>query len=66
MILKDEDVIQGKILWLPPKESLPLKAVKRAHGKGTVEEGIYNHPVVVISRPWDEPDSVHFHIVSNH
>lgn len=63
-LLLDNEVVQGRILWLPPKDQLPPKAVKRAHGKGIVDEGIFNHPVVVISRPVDEVDMVHFHIVS--
>lgn len=62
--VEDEDVVQGRIFWLPPKEELPSRAVRRAHGKGAVEEGIYNHPVVVVSRPADEEHTIHFHIVS--
>jgi hypothetical protein len=50
--------------WLPPMEELPPRAVRRAHGKGAIEEGIYNHPVLVVSRPLDENHVVHFHIVS--
>jgi hypothetical protein len=30
-----------------------------------VEEGIFNHPVVVISRPVDETEIVHFHIITS-
>ena len=58
------DVVQGRIFWLPSKEELPDRAVKRAHGKGAVEEGIYQHPVVIISRPAEEGHVVHFHLVS--
>lgn len=61
--IDENDVVQGRIFWLPQKEELPSRAVRRAHGKGAVEEGIYNHPVVVISRPADEPNVVHFHLV---
>ena len=64
-VLEDEDVVQGRILWLPPKDKLPSRAVKRAHGKRGVEEGIFNHPIVVISRPEDEPTVVYFHIVTS-
>lgn len=60
----DIGIEQGRIMWLPAFESLPERAVRRAHGKGAVEEGIYNHPVVVVSRPHDEEQSVHFHLVS--
>jgi len=54
---------QGKVFWLPAKEELPERAVKRAHGKGAVEEGIYHHPVVAISQPSDDSETVHFHLV---
>jgi hypothetical protein len=60
----EADVVIGRIFWLPPQEELPPRAVRRAHGKGSVEEGIYNHPVVVVSRPAEEPQVVHFQIVS--
>ena len=63
MVEKD-DVIQGRIFWLASKEELPARAVRRAHGKGAIEEGIYNHPVVIISRPAEEGHLVHFHLVS--
>lgn len=62
--VESEEVVQGRILWLPQKHELPPKAVRRAHGKGAVEEGIYNHPIVVISRPAEEDNMVHFHLVS--
>lgn len=60
----DVGIEQGRIMWLPAFDSLPDRAVRRAHGKGAVEEGIYNHPVVVVSRPQDDEPSVHFHLVS--
>ncbi|KAF2662247.1 hypothetical protein K491DRAFT_710191 [Lophiostoma macrostomum CBS 122681] len=60
-----DDVVQGHILWLPPKKDLPERAVRRAHGKGAVEEGIFNHPVVVISRPAEEENLVHFHLITS-
>src|SRR4051794_12734713 len=59
-----DDIVQGRIFWLAAKEELPERAVRRAHGKGAIEEGIYNHPVVVISRPAEEDHLVHFHLVS--
>ena len=49
-----DGIAQGRIMWLPAMEDLPERAVRRAHGKGAVEEGIYNHPVVVVSRPLDD------------
>ena len=62
---RDDGVAQGRIMWLPAMEDLPERAVRRAHGKGTVEKGIYNHPVVVVSRPLDDERCVHFHLVSS-
>lgn len=62
-MVESKDIVQGRVLWLPQKHELPEKAVRRAHGKGAVEEGIYNHPVVIISRPEEEPNIVHFHLV---
>ncbi|KAF1976041.1 hypothetical protein BU23DRAFT_502646 [Bimuria novae-zelandiae CBS 107.79] len=61
----EADLALGRVFWLPPKEELPPRAVRRAHGKGAVEEGIYNHPVVVVSRPEEEPQTIHFHIVTS-
>ncbi|KAF9738781.1 hypothetical protein PMIN01_04064 [Paraphaeosphaeria minitans] len=61
----EADVGIGHVFWLPPQEELPPRAVRRAHGKGAVEEGIYNHPIVVVSRPAEEPQVVHFHIVTS-
>lgn len=60
----DIDIAQGMVMWLPAAEELPERAVRRAHGKGAVEDGIYNHPVVVVSRPVEEERAVHFHLVS--
>ncbi|KAF2471744.1 uncharacterized protein BDR25DRAFT_285340 [Lindgomyces ingoldianus] len=59
------EIVQGRILWLPPKDELPPRAVRRAHGKGAVEEGIYNHPVVILSRPAHEASIVHFHVITS-
>jgi hypothetical protein len=60
----DLDMAQGRIMWLSAAEELPERAVRRAHGKGAVEDGIYNHPVVVVSRPLEEEHVVHFHLAS--
>lgn len=57
-------IAQGRIMWLPAMEELPERAVRRAHGKGAVEDGIYNHPVVIVSRPLNDERCVHFHLVS--
>lgn len=61
----ESQVVQGTVLWLPAKEDLPERAVRRAHGKGAIEEGIFNHPVVVVSRPEDDSQTMHFHLVSS-
>ncbi|KAF2625436.1 hypothetical protein BU25DRAFT_309614, partial [Macroventuria anomochaeta] len=61
----DVDIAQGRIMWLPAVEDLPERAVRRAHGKGAVEDGIYNHPVVVVSRPLDDHHCVHFHLITS-
>lgn len=63
MPIEDDDVQQGAIFWLPSKESLPRYAVRRAHGKGAIEDGIFQHPVVIISRPKEERQIVHFNLV---
>lgn len=60
----DVEIAQGRIMWLPAAEDLPERAVRRAHGKGPVEDGIYNHPIVIVSRPLDDEQVVHFHLVS--
>ncbi|KAF2692214.1 hypothetical protein K458DRAFT_326153, partial [Lentithecium fluviatile CBS 122367] len=63
--VEEQDVVQGGVFWLPPREELPSRAVRRAHGKGAIEEGIYNHPVLVISRPAEESQVIHFHIITS-
>ncbi|PVH93886.1 hypothetical protein DM02DRAFT_482377, partial [Periconia macrospinosa] len=63
--VNESDVVQGRLFWLPPKDELHPRAVRRAHGKGAVEEGIYNHPIVVISRPAGESHAVHFQIITS-
>lgn len=55
---------QGHIRFLPAKKHLPRNAVRRAHGKGRIEEKIHDHPVVVISQPAEHSNDVHFHLVS--
>jgi hypothetical protein len=62
--IDDNHAIQGTVLWLPARKDLPDRAVRRAHGKGPIEEGIYDHPVVVVSRPLRDSREVHFHLVS--
>ncbi|KAF2872333.1 hypothetical protein BDV95DRAFT_491727 [Massariosphaeria phaeospora] len=63
--VEEDDVVQGRLFWLPPKNELPERAVRRAHGKGAVEEGIYNHPIVVVSKPVEETSIVHFHLITS-
>ncbi|KAH7389334.1 hypothetical protein DE146DRAFT_160349 [Phaeosphaeria sp. MPI-PUGE-AT-0046c] len=61
----DSFAVQGRVLWLPAKEDLPERAVRRAHGKGAIEEGIFNHPVVVVSRPAEESNVIHFNLITS-
>lgn len=60
---EDDHVVQGRIFWLPAAEDLPKRAVQRVHGKGVVE-GVYGHPVVIVSRPAEDNSIAHFQIVS--
>lgn len=60
-----EDVVQGQILFLPPFHETPENSVRRVFGKGPVDEGIFDHPVVICSRPADEEDVVHFCMVTS-
>jgi hypothetical protein len=60
-----EDVVQGRILFLPPFNETPAGAVQRVFGKGPADEGMFDHPVVICSRQADDEDIVHFHIVSS-
>ncbi|EMD60143.1 hypothetical protein COCSADRAFT_100470 [Bipolaris sorokiniana ND90Pr] len=62
--VKDVDVVQGRIFWLPAEEDLPRQAVKRAHGAG-IFEGIYGHPVVIVSRPTEDNHIAHFQIITS-
>ncbi|KAH5329928.1 hypothetical protein HBI12_072410 [Parastagonospora nodorum] len=61
----ESQVVQGTVLWLPAREDLPERAVRRAHGKGAIEEGIFNHPVVVVSRPEEDSQIIHFHLITS-
>lgn len=60
---QDDDVVQGRVFWLPAEEELPKQAVKRACGKGAVED-VYGRPVVVISRPANDRRTTYFQLVS--
>lgn len=59
---EDADVVQGRIFWLPVEEDLPKGAVERVHSKGFVE-GVYGHPVVIVSRPAVDSHTADFQIV---
>ncbi|KAL6707884.1 hypothetical protein ACN47E_003558 [Coniothyrium glycines] len=63
--VEDDDVCPGRILWLPSKDDLPKGAVKRVRGKGAIEEGIYCHPVVVVSRPSQKSHVAHVQLVTS-
>lgn len=62
--VEDGDVQQGRIFWLPSKDDLPKGTVRRVRGKGAIEEGIYCHPVVIVSRPVENGNLVQFQLVS--
>lgn len=63
--VEDGDVHQGRIFWLPSKDDLPKGAVKRVRGKGAIEEGIYCHPVVVVSRPAENSRLAHIQLITS-
>ncbi|KAF2491256.1 hypothetical protein BU16DRAFT_543491 [Lophium mytilinum] len=70
--IKSQDAVAGRILWLPPFVEVPAGAVERVRGKGPVDEKMFNHPVVVCSRPWSASEGqdslgsrAHFHIITS-
>lgn len=77
--LQDGDVQQGRIFWLPSKEGISRMAskeklsneglwrreVRRGHSTGAIDEGIYSHPVVVVSRPKKDSRYVHFLLITS-
>jgi hypothetical protein len=56
----------GKVFFLPAKAELPAGAVTRGYKRGRIGDGVYNHPVVVVSHPYDDENFVHFFLVSAH
>lgn len=62
--VEEGDIVQGQIYWLPAEANLPKGAVSWVRGKGAIEEGIYSHPVVIVSRPAENNHTVHFQLVS--
>ncbi|KAF2035500.1 hypothetical protein EK21DRAFT_96727 [Setomelanomma holmii] len=58
-------VAEGRIFWLPSKTDLPRGAVRRHHGKGKIEDRIYDHPVVVVSRPAEASHKAVFHLITS-
>jgi hypothetical protein len=61
--IEERDIVPGRIFYLPPRKELPGRAVRRVTGYGSIDEGTYSHPVVVVSRPADEGHLVHFQLV---
>ena len=67
-----DDVEQGRILWLPPLEEVLSTSSSRGQQAPVVEvargtnpsPNMYNHPIVVFSRPAREPDVIYFLCVS--
>lgn len=75
--ITSQDVVQGVILWLPPKPRV-VKALE-SHGlashqpvanltwkKHIPEDAFYDHPILVVSRPASKTSRVHFVPVSSH
>ncbi|KAF2023823.1 hypothetical protein EK21DRAFT_80034, partial [Setomelanomma holmii] len=64
-MVNQNDGGQGRIFWLPSREDLREEAVQRHHGKGKIKDKIYNHPVVVISRPAEASYKAVFHLITS-
>lgn len=62
----EDELVQGRIFWLPRRDQLPPKSVCRAQGRQPVDELIYDHPVIIVSHPAEEPNIVHFHVVGTY
>ena len=72
-VLRSEDVEQGSLLWLAPfSETLESQQrrgvfdrppVVRLVASADQADGFYNHPIVVVSRPADAPESIRFLVV---
>lgn len=71
-----EEAEQACILWLPPYQDVvrtwegrngytdwPVTTIDK---RQEPHRGMYNHPILVVSRPADEPYIIHFHHVSFH
>jgi hypothetical protein len=65
------DVQQGRILWLARKPDtlatlrnqgivLADPVVSATHPEITAEDGLYGHPILVVSRPSTDPNVIHF------
>jgi hypothetical protein len=51
-------------LWLPTKEDLPERAVRRALWKSAIEGDVLNHSIVLPSSPRTGSHIIHVHLVS--
>jgi hypothetical protein len=66
-----DEVSQGRILWLPKLEDVIRTSTLR--GRETLvtdmstgndaDTRIYDHPIMVLSRPDDDPDHIYFLLV---
>ncbi|KAH9876344.1 hypothetical protein J1614_004223 [Plenodomus biglobosus] len=61
---EENDILPGRIFWLPTEKELPEQVVRPAYGKGPIDDGIYSHPLVITSRTVDGGHSAHFQLVS--
>lgn len=68
-----EDIALGAVLWLPPKHEVeaalrktnnpdmgtsPVRII--THPGSDPSESFYDHPIMVVSRPANDPDRIHF------
>ncbi|KAK5127534.1 hypothetical protein LTR85_006873 [Meristemomyces frigidus] len=67
--VRSDKVEQGTVLWLPPLDRATQRYLTRTgraghgithKGGGTVNIGLLNHPILVVSRPAATPDTIDF------
>lgn len=63
---RSADVRQGTILWLPSYDEIVNNqdSVSDVIWGGACDPAVYNHPILVLSRPAVAPDTIHFLLVS--
>ncbi|KAK4549894.1 hypothetical protein LTR36_005195 [Oleoguttula mirabilis] len=67
--VRSDTVEQGTVIWLPPLDRAGKRYLKRTaqpgisithKGGGTVNTGLLNHPILVLSRPAATPQTIDF------